>query len=48
MLMMPWLLTNFVLMASAAVVALVLIIVYPGGLAIICVTLILLNGKHLC
>ncbi len=43
--MLPWLFLNFLLMASAAVVALVLIILYPGGLAVICVALIALNGE---
>ncbi len=43
-LMLPWLLLNFIFMASTAVMALVLIVLYPGGLAVICVTLIVING----
>ena len=44
LLMLPWLLLNFLLMASAAVVALVLIVMYSGALAVICVSLIVING----
>ncbi len=44
LLMLPWLLLNFLLLASTAVTAVVLIIQFPGGLALTCVALIAING----
>ena len=43
-LMLPWLLLNFIFMASTTIVALVLIVLFPGGLAVTCVALIIING----